>query len=225
MSLPFNSLAHMLEQGNVLQVRQLFAELTAQEQERAAGLALALGRPTLALDWSRDPLTRAAAQLRLGRAHEALNTLQAEPATARPAALRARAQWQLGQLTLEGSLAVLHLARQEGDAGAIIALATLRGEQQLHAPFAALRSLAEGLKVAELTGHSADPHLLAVLAHAQLRAGGLSKGTRSAEKALERSAPCSPACLIALLALRRPDEAQATAQAGELGEVWARPFS
>lgn len=227
MDFSFAVLTRLLEQGDAQAAQQAVAGLAPEPREQAAELALALGRPSLALAWSRVPLTRAAAGLRLGAATEALSTLEDLPAAAAAAvaALRARAEWQLGRLTLEESLAALQLARQQNDHAAVVALATLRGEQQLATPFAALRSLAEGLKTAELTGQAADAHLLAVLAHAQRRAGGTVKAERSAVKALGRSAPRSPARLVALLALGRTEEAAATAQAGELGEIWQRPFS
>ena len=84
----------------------------------------------------------------------------------------------------------------------------------------ALRSLAEGLKVAELTGAAADSHLLAVLAQVQARVGSSAKARQTAERALERSLPRSPARVLALLALGRGDEARQEAQAGKLAAVW-----
>lgn len=198
---------------------------TAQHFE-AAPLALHLGRPSLAARWAGDPLTLAAAHLRLGRAQAALAVLDGQPDTARPALLRARAAWQLGR----GDAADLaaharRLARTEGDAGALTAAATLLGEVLLPAdPRAALRALAEGLKVAELAGAAADAHLLAVLAHAQAAVGSPGKAARTAAKALARSVPRSPARVLALLALGREGEARAEAEAGELGEVWLRGF-
>lgn len=198
------------------------------ERADAAELALRLGRPRQALAWAADPLVRAAAWLRLGEAGQALAELDAAPdASARQAVLRARAAWQRHlsadgaageQATGEQIDTALHLARQEGDAGALVAAVTLRGEALVRAGerFAALRALAEGLKVAELGAQAADAHLLAVLAHAQ----GGPKGGRSAAKALERSAPGSPARVLALLALGRPADAQAQAAAGDLSALW-----
>ncbi|PNY82341.1 hypothetical protein [Deinococcus koreensis] len=219
---------------------EVYADLPPDRRAGAAGLALQHGRPRLAADWAEhEPLTRAAALLRLGRAAQALEGLHTEPDTARPALLQARAQWQLKQgqleqrhLTTTNSLdaasldAAQHartLARREGDAAALVAAATLIGEQLLSQPYAALRALAEGLKVTEMAAQPSDAHLLAVLAHAQLRLGG-PKGQRTAAKALERSLPRSPARVMALLALHRLEEAGAEASAGQLAEVWLRPF-
>ncbi|GGM04728.1 hypothetical protein [Deinococcus aerophilus] len=199
--------------------------LTDHECQAAARLALHSGRPRLALRWGdADPLTHAAALLRLGDAATALEVLGTLPQTARSAVLRARAHWQLADGSAQGAtLQALALARREGDGAAVVAAATLRGEQLLPDPYAALRTLAEGLKVAEQTGQAADAHLLAVLAHAQRRLGG-PKGARTATKALERSAPRSPARVLALLALDRAQEAHAEAADGELAAVWWRGF-
>ncbi|CAM4081911.1 hypothetical protein [Deinococcus marmoris] len=203
-----------------------FGALPVENQTEAAKLALRLGRPRLAALWAQaDPLTHAAALLRLGESRSALHLLKPLPHTARPAALRARALWQLADAQAEAETTnALELARQEGDVGAVIAAATLRGEQLLPQPHAALRALAEGLKVAEGSGQPSDAHLLAVLAHAQLRLGG-PKGTRTAQKALDRSLPRSPARVLALFALNRPAEAEADAAEGELAAVWWRGFS
>lgn len=194
------------------------------ERAEAAAVALRLGRPRHTLDWAIDPLVRAAAWLRLGEAQSALGELGDDrPPCAREAVLRARADWQLRLRAAaepeSGSTDMaLRLARQEGDAGALVAAATLRGEELIRAGerFAALRALAEGLKVAELGGQTADAHLLAVLAHAQ----GGAKGGRTAEKALARSGPGSPARVLALLALARPADAQSQAAAGDLSPLW-----
>lgn len=206
-------------------------DLKEQERAGAAPLALQLGQPRQAAQWAAEPLTRAAAWLRLGEAAQASQTLSALPDSARVAALRARAAWQLGEQ--DAATLAEHaraLARQEGDVPALVAAVTLLAETQLfgtQAPQAltALRTLAEGLKVAELTGQSADAHLLAVLAHVQRRVGSAAKAGRTAHRALERSLPRSPARVLALLALGRPAEAQAEALAGQLGEVWWREFS
>ena len=61
----------------------------------------------------------------------------------------------------------------------------LLAEEQQAEPYGALRTLAEGLKVAEIAGQSADAHLLAVLAHTQGRLNA-RKGQATAAKALER---------------------------------------
>lgn len=192
----------------------------------AAALALHLGQPSLALLWGGDPLTRAAAQLRLGHSAAALATLAGQPDAARPAVLHARAAAQLEQAGAADLAAqARRLARREGDAGALVAAAVLIGEGSLGSePKAALRTLAEGLKVAELTGAQADAHLLAVLAHAQGRLGSRDKAGRTAAKALARSLPRSPARVVALLALDREAEARAEAEAGELAGVWWVPF-
>ncbi|CAM3226962.1 hypothetical protein DEDE109153_05460 [Deinococcus deserti] len=198
--------------------------LSPEHRQQAAPLALQLGRPRLAAAWTDIPVVRAAALLRLGEAAAALEALREQEHAARPAALRARAAWQQqssGAIT-EAEEA-RRLAQAEGDAAALVAVATLRGEQRLSDPFAALRALAEGLKVAEMTGDPADAHLLAVLGHAQLRLGS-SKGRRTAEKGLERSLPGSPARVLALLALEQPEEALTQAKAGELAPVWWRGF-
>ncbi len=200
--------------------------LTDDECRAVARLALHSGRPRLALRWATgDPLTHAAALLRLGEAGAALDVLRALPDTARPSVLRARARWQQADAAAqEATLQARALARREGDGAALIAAATLRGEQLLPDPYAALRTLAEGLKVAEQTGQAADAHLLAVLAHAQRRLGG-PKGARTAARALERSAPRSPARVLALLALDRAPQAHAEAADGELAAVWWRGFT
>ncbi|GGO31148.1 hypothetical protein [Deinococcus humi] len=202
-----------------------FGELTLEDSTEAARLAQRLGRPRLAVLWAKsEPLTQAAALLRLGEPERALVVLQPLPDTARPSALRARARWQLADSQAEATTQhALTLARQEGDVGAVIAAATLRGEQLLPQPHAALRALAEGLKVTEATGVPSDAHLLAVLAHAQLRLGG-AKGLRMAEKALDHSSPRSPARVLALLALERTAEAMREAADGELATVWWREF-
>ena len=89
----------------------------------------------------------------------------------------------------------------------------------------ALRTLAEGLKVAEVIGAEADAYLLAVLAHAQNRAGGTDKAQKTARKALARSPDRSPARAVALLALNRPADAREVAAAGKLGGLWLIPFT
>lgn len=196
------------------------------EREAAAALALTLGQPFRALLWSMDPLTLAAAHLRLGQPGAALAVLEGQPDSARPAVLRARALWQSGGA--DAGPQAHHaraLARREGDAGALVAAATLLGELEWRPdPRSALRTLAEGLKVAEMTGQEADAHLLAVLAHAQAALGSREKAARTAGKALGRSLPRSPARGVALLALGREPEARAEAAAGELGEVWLALF-
>ncbi|MCD0163624.1 hypothetical protein IHN63_20235, partial [Deinococcus sp. 6YEL10] len=156
--------------------------------------------------------------------------LRGQPDTARPAVLHARAA-RLDRVPDAAALAAhaARLARTEGDGNALIAAAILNAEQDLSgagraAHFAALRSLAEGLKVAELTGQPADPHLLAVLAHAQ-RPLNARKAAATAAKALDRSEPGSPARVLALLALDRPDEAHAQAQRGSLAAAWWEPFA
>ncbi|WP_235514055.1 hypothetical protein [Deinococcus sp. Leaf326] len=213
-----------------LGARQALEALSPLPHERAeaAELALRLGRPQQVLAWGNGPLVRAAAWLRLGEAGSALAELDAsQGASARHAALRARAHWQrflgadpLGRGPEAGAATetALHLARQEGDAGALMVAVTLRGEAlvQVGERFAALRALAEGLKVAEIGGQAADAHLLAVLAHAQ----GGPKGQRTAAKALDRSSPGSPARVLALLALNCPEDAHAQAAAGDLSPLW-----
>jgi len=196
------------------------------EREEAAALALHLGQPSRAVRWGTDPLTLAAAHLRLGQPGAALSVLGGQPQTARLALLRARAAWQTAQADA-GELArqARTLARREGDAGALVAAATLLGEMEWRPdPRSALRTLAEGLKVAEMTGQEADAHLLAVLAHAQAALGSREKAGRTAAKALGRSLPRSPARVLARLALGREAEASTEAAAGELGEVWLVPF-
>lgn len=202
--------------------RRVLDSFPGPPSEEAAALALHHGRPRLALAWGREPLTRAAARLRLGEIEEARRELAPLPDTARPALLRARAASLAGELETE-ALAVHArlLARQEGDAGALVAAATLLGELYLPTDSRlSLRTLAEGLKVAELTGQEADAHLLAVLAHAQRALGAGPKAARTAEKALARAAPRSPARVLALLALGRSEEAGAEARAGELAPGW-----
>ncbi|GMA17487.1 hypothetical protein [Deinococcus metallilatus] len=197
------------------------------ERDGAAALALHLGQPGLTVCWASDPLTLAAAHLRLGKPGQALAALHGQPDAARPALLRARAGWQARQADApELARHARTLARAEGDAGALVAAATLLGELLLPGDSkAALRTLAEGLKVAELGGQEADAHLLAVLAHAQAPLGSPDKAGRTAAKALSRSLPRSPARVVALLALGRAEEARAEAAAGELGEVWWQPWT
>ncbi len=220
------SLAEALDAGHP-DVLATYAALPLPERAGAASLALSYGRPTLAVWWATDPrhhepLTLAAALLRLGRATAALDVLETVPDTARAALLRARARWQLGQRDDQADVACI-LARREGDTPALMAAVTLAGEQSLGAPYAALRILAEGLRVSEQIGQPADAHLLSVLAHAQLRLGG-PKGARTAQRALERSVARSPARVLALLALRRDTEAGAEARQGELHPVWWEGF-
>ena len=180
--------------------------------------------PELALRWGAltadGASIAAAAALRLGQLETAAILISALPQDARRAVLEARAHLLSGETTLDWAEAARDRARREGDAPALIAAVTLLGEWQLRQPFAALRTLAEGLKVAELTGEAADAHLLAVLAHAQRRAGSASKAGRTAEKALERSRPRSPARVWALLALGRSEEAETQRQTGQLAANW-----
>ncbi|AFZ68693.1 hypothetical protein [Deinococcus peraridilitoris] len=209
-----------------------------EELPQAARLALELGCPSLSVRWWQEALAagtgedlqvrlgHAAALCRLGAGAAAWHALQPAPLTARVAVLRARALslWSGTQGTdppgdvLEASGQARDLARQEGDAAALVAAVTLiaetllaRGEAR-----AALHALAEGLKVTEVAGQAADAHLLAVLAHVQMRVGSPRKAQATAEKALQRSRPASPARVQALRALGRLEEAATEASAGEL---------
>lgn len=234
MSLP--ALASLLSQptgtlgdraGFERQARALWPD-TPPEALSAAALALHWGFPSLALgDWPEGSEAdvpevahlRAAALLRLGRGAEVRLTLD----SARAAVLLARSSWQQGHPEAAGQATLARQqARAQGDAAALIAAATLHAETELRAGESrrALRSLAEGLKVAELLGQEADAHLLALLAHAQQRAGGQVKAERTARRALERSQPRSPARCVALLALGDKAAAQAEAEAGELSPLW-----
>lgn len=219
------TLEEALSGGHEDAARAVYAALAPGQRVTAAALALHHGRPGLAAEWgTADPLTRAAALLRLGHSQQAVDVLAPLPDSARPALLRARAGWQLGAADFSNSAEhARSLARREGDGPALVAAATLIGEQWLPDPYAALRALAEGLKVTEMSGQHSDAHLLSVLAHVQSRLGG-PKGQRTAARALERSLPRSPAGVIALLALDRDEEAQAEALSGGLAEVWMRPF-
>ncbi len=183
-------------------------------------MALQAGRPRLAALWAEGhaPLLHAAALLRLGEAQATLHILEAQPRSARVQTLRARAK-----RSLPDALEARESARQEGDGPALVAAVTLLGELLLTTdPKAALLALAEGLKVAELLNAEADAHLLAVLAHVQARLplqtgrGGSGKAAKTAQKALERSAPRSPARVLALLSLGRGAEAEAERVAGAL---------
>lgn len=209
----------------------LWADWTAAERTEAAALALHWGFPSLALsalgevgEGEGSPLW-AAARLRRGE-YGAVLALKI-PQTARWSVLRARAAW----LAQDGAaLALAHAARRqaraEGDAPALTAAATLCGEIELDQdPKMALRSLAEGLKVAEVVGEEADAHLLAVLAYAQRRAGGRAKAQRTAEKAFARAQPRSPARVLALRLLGQNEPARAEAEAGELSALWWRFLS
>lgn len=221
------------------EARVACAALPPSERAHAAAHALRLGRPHLTLDWSGDPLLRAAAHLRLGDTGAARQELRAQPDAARPAVLNARAARLDGSPDAAALAAhAARLARAEGDGNALIAAAILNAEQDLFrasperpgvaadraAHFAALRSLAEGLKVAELTGQPADPHLLAVLAHAQ-RPLNARKAAATAAKALDRGEPGSPARVLALLALDRPADAHAQARRGSLAAAWWEPLA
>ncbi|MBZ9714319.1 hypothetical protein [Deinococcus multiflagellatus] len=205
----------------------LYGHLPPVLQAQAGEAALALGRPRLALTWAPDPLVRAAAALRLGDAARAQAELAALPDGPRVQVLQARAAHQLARPGAPAvTLAARAQARAAGDSAALVAAAVLLAEQeypQATSPYAPLRTLAEGLKVAELSGQSADPHLLAVLAHVQARLNP-RKAQATAHKALDRSAPRSPARVLALLALERAAEAQAEADAGELAPVWWAAF-
>lgn len=201
------------EDAAALQVIDRFAPLPA-ERAQAAALALRLGRPELAVRWAEqtDPLLHAAALLRLGRRRAVLEVLGGVQEDARVLVLRARA---LG--TLEAAQHARDRARQEGDSPALIAAATLMGELLLASDArAALRALAEGLKVSELMREGTDAHLLAVLSLVQARIGGGAKARKTAEKALTNSLPRSPGRVLALLALGRRAEAEAERAAGEL---------
>ncbi|WP_241191237.1 hypothetical protein [Deinococcus psychrotolerans] len=209
------------------QFRELQTAVPTQGQHpQAAALALRAGVPDAALRWALIAGERqlaAAAALRLGQTAQALELIAPLPHTARRAVLLARAHALEGQTELSWAEQARQQARSEGDASALVAAVTLLGELQLAQPYAALRTLAEGLKVAELVGGAADAHLLAVLAYAQRLVGGsgsTAKAERTAHKALERSMPRSPARIWALLALGRLAEAQAEREAGQLGAAW-----
>ena len=238
-ALPTERLAALLRARDWAAAGALLARFAPEQYPaayaEAAALALQVGQPALALSWATDPLVRAAALLRLGQSGAALTTLQHAPDTARTAVLRARALWQqeIGQQqsrsgqergAREAAILARQQARREGDAGATIAAATLHGEQLLAEPYAALRALAEGLKVAELLGTEADPFLLAVLAHAQSRTGGKHKAQATAQKALSRAEGGSPGRVVALH-LHDPAAAHAEAQTGQLAAVWLVPYS
>lgn len=199
----------------------------------AARLALNAGCPDLALAWAQSAgasgaALAAASALRLGQVPAALTLIGTLPKDARRAVLLARAHWLGGDPGW--AEAARSQGRREGDAPALVAAVTLLGETQLADPQAALRTLAEGLKVAELVGGAADAHLLAVLAYTQRFVGsglignnfvgGEAKAHRTAHKALERAGPRSPARVWALLALGRAAEAAAEAEAGQLTAGW-----
>ena len=196
----------------------------------SAHAALEAGQPRLAAEIFCDLLPTetaahglAAALLRLGRAGDALQALEPWPPGARRALLTARAHGLTGHPDALGlATEARRLARLEGDGPALVAAATLLGELQLRSGQArdALHTLAEGLKVAELLNVPADPLLLTALARVQWRVGSPAKARRTAEKALARSAPGSPARVSALLALGRPDEARTEAERGELAAVY-----
>ncbi|PYE56351.1 hypothetical protein [Deinococcus yavapaiensis] len=149
-----------------------------------------------------------------GKLREAARLLEQLPMSARVLVLRARVTKAPAD-----ALAARDLARLEGDAPALVAAAALLGELHLSAaePRLALHALAEGLKVAEVTGEAADAYLLAVLALAQARVGSPSKAALTAEKALIRAALGSPARVLALRALGRHEEARRDAAEGGVG--------
>jgi len=197
----------------------------AGDELGAARLALGAGQPDLALRWAQGAgpsgaALAAAAALRLGQLEVALSLIAALPDDARRAVLLARAHWLGGDSEVRWAEAARRQARQEGDAPALIAAVTLLGEVQLGDPHAALRTLAEGLKVVEIVGEAADAHLLAVLAYTQRFVGSEAKAQRTAHKALERADPGSPARVWGLLALGRETEAAAEAAAGQLAAGW-----
>ncbi len=191
----------------------------------AAALALRLGVPDVAIAWAllageAGAATAAAAALRLGKVGQARAIAATLPPSARRAVLYARAEALGGEPALSWAEQARDQARREGDAPALIAAAILLGELQLSEPFAALRSLAEGLKVAEVVGQEADAHLLAVLAYAQQRVGSSAKAQRTAHKALDRSLPRSPARVWALLVLGQTEAARTELRAGQLSQGW-----
>ena len=193
------------------------------ELSKAAALALRSGVPDLALRWALaagETALAAAAALRLGQLEQALELILTLPEDARRAVLMARVRSLGADPSLTWAEQARTLARQHGDAPALIAAVTLLGELHLTEPRVALRTLAEGLKVAEMVGEAADAHLLAVLAHAQARSGGHSKAVKTAQKALERSPQRSPACIWALLALGQKEEAEVQRRAGQLDQRW-----
>lgn len=199
---------------------RLVQELLAQGRPREA-LALAQALPS-----GEGALLVAAAALRLGDTFTAQAALAALPASARRAVLLARAA---GLLEAPSALDLAEnartLARQEGDAPALVAAVTLLAERQLLTGaerFLPLRTLAEGLKVAELTGQEADAHLLAVLAVAQRLSP--RKAAQTAAKALSRAQAGSPAQVGALLLLGEQAQAAQQQQAGELADGWLRVF-
>ncbi|WP_420596022.1 hypothetical protein [Deinococcus sp.] len=238
------NLAELLSEIEALPDELAFAELNKAlaanivpppgEEAPAAALALRLGVPELALYWAQlageqGAALAAAAALRLGQLETASAFIDSLPDNARRAVLHARAGMLGGQWDTAQAEAARDQARREGDAPALIAAVTLLGELQLlmsdkAKPYAALRTLAEGLKVAELTHQAADAHLLAVLSYAQQRAGSASKAQRTAVKALERSLPRSPARVWALLVLNRKAEAEAQRLAGQLAAGWFAAF-
>ncbi|ULH15376.1 hypothetical protein MF271_15805 [Deinococcus sp. KNUC1210] len=215
-------LSALLAAGEEQQAQLLLNNALPAQYAEAAALALAAGRPRLAAHWAvgHVPLLHAAALLRLGASEQALALLESVPASARVQVLWARAL-----ATLTAAESARSLARREADGPAIIAAVTLMGERLLPTdPRAALLALAEGLKVAEQLNREADAHLLAVLAHVQARLGGAGKAHKTAQKALDRSLPRSPARIVALLALGRPEDAEAERLAGELSADWVRAF-
>lgn len=191
---------------------------------------LAQGQPREALRRARalpeGALLAAAAALRLGDTVTAQALLEGLPVTARRAVLLARAAWLEGRPTaLALGEEARTLARQEGDAPALVAAVTLLAETQLLTGaerFLPLRTLAEGLKVAELTGQEADAHLLAVLAAAQRLSP--RKAAQTAAKALSRAQVGSPAQVGALLLLGETEQAAQQREAGELDGRWLRVF-
>ena len=230
----------MLSEAEVLPDELVFTELNNAlaaniapppgEEALAAAFALRLGVPELALRWAQlagqqGTALAAAAALRLGQLETASALIEKLPDSARRAVLSARTGMLGGQWDMAQAEAARDEARREGDAPALVAAVTLLGELQLcmddrSKPYAALRTLAEGLKVAELTNQDADAHLLAVLSHAQQRAGSANKAERTAVKALERSLPRSPARVWALLVLNRVAEAELQRLAGQLAAGW-----
>lgn len=204
----------------------------AAEWGALALLALQAGLPKSAAAWAAAAgaeKLEAAAWLRLGDAGRALALL--DGSGPRLDVLRSRAQLLQGERAAAYELAgaAHESAFDAGDAPALIAAIALLGELELRGAlesgsrtglYAALNVLAEGLNIAEQIGDYADPHILALLALAQVRLADGLKAKGTAAKAHARALAFSPAGVLALITLGRPEEACGEAEAGELAPGW-----
>lgn len=216
------------------------SQLTPEQLAPAAVLALQAGLPQLSAEWAtaasstgrgqgESQQIAAAAWLRAGDTEKALTLLSGEHP--RITVMQARARLLDGDLTAASELAAqAHAgAFDAGDAPALLAAIALLGELELRGALrsggrtglhAALRVLAEGLKVSEIVNEPADPHILALVALTQKHIQDGTKAQATAAGALDRSLAFSPSSVLALTVLGRHEEAAGQAEAGALADGW-----